>query len=296
MTATNRPRRPWEPDDHPSPEPDGWFARTISNIPDGLFLKGILYGSIALTALVVGLDAADLYRLHQRDAYMTTQTETPVPMSRPGTDDHVRPYLPFTRPEAPANPDAPSPRYRVSPVPAAERGPMTFNLDDEGRAVAMGRITPGTANAFGRFMDGDGKDAKSIIIHSPGGLVREASEMARAIREKELTTIVAADGYCASSCPLVFAGGVKRVASARAWIGVHQVYTDNSTPGSMKDGMRNAQIVSAHTQNLLRDLEIDPALWIPAMETPPHRLYYFTEEELLEYKLATEIVDAGDDG
>ena len=31
----------------------------------------------------------------------------------------------------------------------------------------------------------------------------------------------------------------------------------------------------------------DPALWLHALDTPPRELYYFTVEQMSEYKLVT---------
>jgi hypothetical protein len=32
-------------------------------------------------------------------------------------------------------------------------------------------------------------------------------------------------------------------------------------------------------------MDVDPALWLHALDTPPRSLYYFTPDELLRYKL-----------
>ena len=79
----------------------------------------------------------------------------------------------------------------------------------------------------------------------------DAAAMAHIIRDEKLDTRILADGYCASSCPLVFAGGVKRIADATSWIGVHQVFALTTAFGSLADGMEQAQMVSAEAQDLL---------------------------------------------
>jgi len=48
---------------------------------------------------------------------------------------------------------------------------------------------------------------KTVVLRSPGGSVQDALAMGRLIREKQFATEVEAGRYCASSCPLVFAGG-----------------------------------------------------------------------------------------
>ena len=118
--------------------------------------------------------------------------------------------------------------------------------------------------------------------------------MARLIREQGLATRVLPDGYCASSCPLVFAGGTERIADATSWIGVHQVFALTTAFGSLADGMDQGQRVSAEAQNLLAELGVDPLVWTHAMATPSEQLYLFTPEELIALKLATEIEGRGE--
>jgi hypothetical protein len=93
--------------------------------------------------------------------------------------------------------------------------------------------------------------------------------------------------YCASSCPLVFAGGVERRAGEKSAIGVHQVTAvgvDGATPAN---GMESVQRISAECQRYLRDMGINQLVWIHAMETPKDALFYFKPAELLSLKLAT---------
>jgi hypothetical protein len=102
---------------------------------------------------------------------------------------------------------------------------------------------------------------------------------------------VESGNYCASSCPLAFAGGVERRAGAKAAIGVHQVSAVGPTELSQADAMENAQRISATAQKYLRDMGIDLGVWLHAMETPSDSLYYFTSAELLELRLATAVDD-----
>ena len=47
---------------------------------------------------------------------------------------------------------------------------------------------------------------------------------------------------------------MKRIADRTSWIGVHQVFPLTTAFGSLADGMEQAQIVSAQTQDLLAEL------------------------------------------
>jgi hypothetical protein len=119
--------------------------------------------------------------------------------------------------------------------------------------------------------------------------------MGRLIREKKFATEIEAERYCASSCPLVFAGGIERRAGRKAAIGVHQVAAVTGEGLSSSAGMEGTQQISAACQKYLRDMDVDIGVWIHAMETPREALYYFTPEELLTLKLAT-VVDDKDRG
>ena len=208
-------------------------------------------------------------------------------MDRPAHNDQVRPYLPATRPVAP---DEPGADLRNRPREESEAAPMHFRLGTHGAAFADGTIMPGTADAFADFVASErAASVTEIVLHSPGGSVADAIAMAHLIREKGLDTRILADGYCASSCPLVFAGGGKRIADATAWIGVHQVFALTDAFGSLADGMDEGQRVSAEAQNLLAEFGVDPLVWTRAMATPSDKLYLFTPAELTELKLATKV-------
>ena len=55
--------------------------------------------------------------------------------------------------------------------------------------------------------------------------------------------------------------------------------------------MADAQMTTARISRLLIELDVDPALWLHALDTPPRALYYLSAEELRKYRLVT----AGDD-
>jgi hypothetical protein len=51
--------------------------------------------------------------------------------------------------------------------------------------------------------------------------------------------------------------------------------------------MADAQTTTARITRFLAITGVDPSVWVHALETPPDRLYYFTPEELTEYRLVT---------
>jgi hypothetical protein len=88
-----------------------------------------------------------------------------------------------------------------------------------------GAITAGDMERFRAVVDGvagasakapPGHDgAKTVVLTSTGGSVYEAMDVGRVIRERGLGTEVRAGYECLSSCSLIWASGVKRVAAGR---------------------------------------------------------------------------------
>jgi hypothetical protein len=252
------------------------LQRWLSGRPDETILRW-LYRTVAIaTVVVVALDYGEIEKTLQEKTTGIPATEQPSPTPLPQTprDGEVRRRAPV-------------------PVPQARmKEPMTFELVGDGQLIASGTITPGTAQAFAAEVEKRGSYIKTIRLQSPGGSVQDALAMGRLIRAKNFITEVSAAHYCASSCPLVFAGGVERKAGTKSAIGVHQVFAVGTSLASSADGMENAQQISATAQKYLREMGVDLGVWVHAMETPKDELYYFKPAELIELKLATQIVDA----
>jgi hypothetical protein len=264
---------------------DRGSVERLKALPDGTLLKHLFFGLLALTVVAIGMDLRELVNAEAEASAFPALS--PVTMPRPQPGNHIRPYLPRTRPIAPG--DASDP-LRNRPHDESEAEPMSFRVGTHGAAFADGTITPGTADAFAEFLAEErARGVTEIVLHSPGGSVSDATAMAHLIRDAGLDTRILADGYCASSCPLVFAGGVKRIADATAWIGVHQAFALDDAFGSLSEGMEQAQMVGAEAQDLLAGFGVDPLVWTRAMATPKDKLYLFTPEELIDLKLATEV-------
>ena len=179
---------------------------------------------------------------------------------------------------------------RLTPLPqpdGAMAKPMTFELVGSGRLMATGTITPGISEAFAAEVGMRGDYIKTVVLNSPGGSVTDALAMGRLIRERKFATEVEAGKYCASSCPLVFAGGVERRAGDKAAIGVHQVAATGSASAVPRDEMDVAQRISARCQRYLGDMGLDLQVWVHAMETPNDRLFVFKPDELKSLNIVT---------
>lgn len=240
-------------------------ARWLSERPDDGALRWLFRGMIAATIAVLALDYWEMHEgLKERSSFIE------LPFVDPSLPDTT------TRDGGPGDPRR-TPNARLK-----ER--MTFELTGNGRLLATGAIAPGIGKVFAEEIAKRGSYVKTVVLESPGGSVQDALAMGRLIRDKGFSTEVRAGKYCASSCPLVFAGGVERRAGKGAAIGVHQISSASATnPGDMAA----AQSMSATCQKYLRDMGVDLGVWVHAMETPKNSLYYFKPDELLALKLTT---------
>lgn len=272
-----------------TPSQEDRHIRTASDYFQDAMLWFVFLAMISAAGYVLMLD----YRHLQYEDRLAGIEDTgePVPMTPVSPSDQIRPYVPSSRPVGPGR-SAPDLTPFDVETDLSEKSAMVFKSDGNGALLGFGTITQGTAGVFERALLGREEDITEIVLHSPGGSVQDALAMAQIIRDSDMNTRIVANGYCASSCPLVFAGGVEREVHTTAWVGVHQVYTPPSTYGSIQQGMDQAQRISAQCQQALVDYGVDPALWIKAMDTQKDQLYVLTVEELEELKLATSVIDA----
>ena len=254
------------------------FVGWLNNHPDDWILSRLLGVVIAAAIVVLAYDYYEMAIGRDAEAAGITENEPaqtaipdPLPSFLPSILPSLRPggdRMPFRKPDG----------------KLAEK--MTFDLVGDGKLVATGMIAPGTGEAFKAEVEKRGSYIKTVVLNSTGGSVQDAIAIGRLIREKKFSTAVENGNLCASSCPLVFAGGVERRAGEKAAIGVHQVFSPTDNPAA--NNMDQAQRVSADCQKYLVEMGVDPRLWIHAMETPKEELYRLKPDELLSLKLATQ--------
>jgi len=246
------------------------FKAAVLRADDGLLMRSAFFGLLAAAGAFLFLDLRAMSvagnALPGHDP-MTTD----LPVLPPALTDGV-PQAPPVEPES---------------SPEALRQPMRFELLPGGVLKAEGLIDVGAADRFAKEIASRGEYVKVVSLNSPGGSVEDALAMSKLIREKALDTKVATKALCASSCPLIFAGGVAREAKPDAIVGVHQVFNAGRDKTSPDQAMSGAQSTTARIARHLDAMGIASGLWINALETPPDRLYYLTPEEMAEYKLTT---------
>ena len=214
---------------------------------------------------------------------------------------------------------------------------------------AEGQIMTDTPRKLQKILKQIGNRKLPIVVSSPGGDVKAAMEMARIIRKQKLSIAVgrtrsracpyaepicsaalAKDGsikgqpfsygaICFSACPLFFAGGVQRVASPFALLGVHQITTTYSevrvqyrTEYEMVDGKRKViskkeigrkfvgkydttkldKAQRARLVDFLDKMGVDRGRVALMLGTEPNGIYLIPQMEALRLKLTTELADA----
>jgi hypothetical protein len=242
---------------------------------DGAIIRAAFFGLLSATAVILYLDYTEL--------------SANTPDLQPA---QLAPILPAFDPSAPGGMPGPE----VSTPMDVLRQPLEIKLGSGGALTVIGTILPGSATAFAEQVASYAEYIKTVALDSPGGSVTDALEIGRLIREKGFTTSVAAGSLCASSCPLVFAGGKDRLAAPGAAIAVHQIYaatpadtTLASRIATAGNAMSDAQSVTAEISRYLIEMGVDPEVWLRALETPPDRLSYFSPDDLIRLKLATRL-------
>jgi len=258
------------------------FQSWLVDSGEQAILRWIFRGTLIVTVAVLALDLADL----QGPIASADTAASPAEIREESPALNLPNVLPSIL--APLLPGGDK-RLVMLPEPdGALARPMTFELVAGGKLMATGTITPGISAIFAAEVGRHGDYIKTVVLQSPRGSVADALAIGRLIREKNFATEVEARKYCASSCPLVFAGGVERRAGEKATIGVHQVAAvPTAAVNRVRDDMSVAQTISARCQHYLSEMGVSLQVWVHAMETPHNRLFVFKPDELKALNLVT---------
>ncbi|WP_404292852.1 hypothetical protein ACD578_10500 [Microvirga sp. RSM25] len=122
---------------------------------------------------------------------------------------------------------------------------------DVSMVFVKGPIRSGDADRFAGILEGLPRPKASIVLISPGGLVKEALNMGVQIRQRNYATMVLPDQECYSACALIWISANRRYISPRSKIGFHAAYIREN--GEVREtGMGNADIGSYLTHLGLR--------------------------------------------
>lgn len=179
------------------------------------------------------------------------------------------------------------------PIDSSDR--LTFNMYEDmdlGMVLLVeGSISSGDASRFRSYLASQGELEVPVALHSNGGLVDEALEIGRIIREINADAVVLDGMICLSSCPYALAGGESRKVSKDSWIGLHQHYYSRNiyipTIWAVKDIQYGQGLVMQH----LLDMGIKTDIMLYSLNTPMSEIHIMTESDLLQSRLATEILN-----
>jgi hypothetical protein len=239
---------------------------------DGTLMRHFFHGLVVTSLVFIVIDWNELSTANQAHPGFDPMQPQAVPV--------LPPALTEGEPQ-----NAPS---DITTDPNTLKQAIRFELKPGGILSAEGSIEPGAAGRFASEIEARGEYVKTVLLNSPGGAVGDALAMSKLIREKKLGTKVASGALCASSCPIVMAGGVSREAEKGAVIGVHQIFNGSTEKLSPEQAMSEAQRTTADVSRHLEEMGVKSGLWLHALETPPDRLYYLTSEEMTAFALATD--------
>jgi len=252
------------------------LVRYFSRFEEGRLIRAAFFGMLVGTASVLAIDLRDLA---ERNGGLWPEPVSPTAVTVP-----VLPPAIETSEPAGGGTD---PREFLTTEQDLLREPMRFSLEAGGVLRAVGTFDQGSASRFASEVAARGEYIETVSLDSPGGSLDDAMAIARLVREKGFSTAVADGAICASSCPLVLAGGAERHVGERAAIGLHQFYAIGAPGTAPEQAMADAQMTTARISRLLIELDVDPALWLHALDTPPRALYYLSADELRKYRLVT---------
>jgi len=141
---------------------------------------------------------------------------------------------------------------------------------DDGRVVAFaGGINEGAAAAIDKAI-AEAPRVGTLLIHSPGGWLREGKRMADVVRRYRLNTRV--EGECFSACTLVLLAGANRSAGERARIGFHRGRSigessdDRAGPAEREEAelYRSAGLKAEFVKRIVATPNDD--IWIPSRQ------------------------------
>ncbi len=185
-----------------------------------------------------------------------------------------------------------------------------------------GRIGAGAATEFSEALVKLNGRRLPILIHSPGGSVRDAVAMGELIRAKGLAVAVArtliancperaprcpsgpgtaitGGAICASACVLVLAGGVQRLVGPAALIGVHQITTvvqETEGPAHLTSTRKfyEQQGVDAAVSAYLTAMGVGDPVMALMRRTPAASVRWLSLADLKASRLATLALDAAE--
>lgn len=143
----------------------------------------------------------------------------------------------------------------------------------DGDALRLtGFISAGTAQEVSAALNGH-PEVRRVLLKSPGGRIREATQIAETIAARRMDTLAVGD--CSSSCTIVFLSGARRFAEVGSSLGFHSPSGTSMTDEEAQTA--NPEMRAAYTRAGLPKWFVDKA-----MATSSSSIWRPTETELIQ--------------
>jgi hypothetical protein len=158
---------------------------------------------------------------------------------------------------------------------AAPQGFGPFKYDNAVPTIIIldGEIDERSALNFRQVLR-TAKQAKTLILKSPGGLVSEALLIADDVQQRDLATLIPPDAQCFSACAFIFLAGADRTAMGA--LGVHQISSD------LPD-LERAQLAISDIIDALDRFGAPAGVLTTMFRTSADQMHVFSQEEIVLY-------------
>ncbi len=121
----------------------------------------------------------------------------------------------------------------------------------------------------------------AVSLAGSGGDVDAAMELGRLLRKLRISTAVARDEQCLSSCVFAFMGGDQRTVAGR--VGIHRPYF--SSARQVPNRRAYYRQLQKRLQQYIEELDFPPSLYEAVMAVPPESVSILSAAELKRYYL-----------
>lgn len=163
---------------------------------------------------------------------------------------------------------------KIADTPAVRQTFGVFTLPAGAPDVIMmnGEVTHTLASDFYRAL-GARPNARIIVLNSPGGYVDNALQVAREVRKRGMSTLVAKGMGCYSACAYIFFAGTPRYVEGE--LGVHQISAEVAD-------LVMAQTTLSDVLDALDEFGVEQKIITVMLRTPPQDMYVFKTQEIAE--------------
>lgn len=264
------------------------YVRQLITLLPNISIRHGLFGVLIVQCIVAGLLVISDLGEELKFPLFINPDDNDAPIL-PG--DQVRRYNPQEQRPGYTNPDT----EPTTDLPTEFSDRLEFSIQEFetfGKFLLIsGGIENGDARRFRAFLVSLDEVNLPVAINSPGGIVDEALEIGKIIRNAAADTVILPRMICLSACPYMLAGGKNRRISNQGAVGLHQHYYETPSILPAYWAVEDIQYGQGEVMEHLILMGVDPSVMIYSLNTPPEDIYYLVETELIDSRLATEMIE-----